>query len=242
MTRPNDGVANCGQSISGFAIRRAGSSASAGARPGPAPVPAITYSSRPWSRAWAVIPSRPISVRPASSASRPRPRWPRSSPGTAGRAPVSHDHPRLDRSPRIPLAGGRESPRLPVEKAMKRSPEPLDAMSPSARGQAGTLGEPLALVGEHRGVRRQDDDDRAAAGPGPGGHARPRRRPSLLAGLDRPLLVPRARDLGSRDLLAHRHAVDPEQLARPVVRLDERAHGPAAVASASRATRCRSRP
>ena len=99
----------------------------------------------------------------------------------------------------------RRAARLPVANAMNRSPEPLDAMPPDPREpEARPLGEPLALVGEERRVRREDDDDRARS---PAGGA--------TAPVRRGLVVPRARHLVDRDRLADRDAVDPQQSREP---------------------------
>ncbi len=88
--------------------------------------------------------------------------------------------------------------------------------------QAGSLGEALALVREERRVGGEDDDDRARAGLMSTAAAASPRAGQVVRG------VPGARDFGRGDCEADRDAVDPQELASPVVRLYERADGEAA--------------
>ena len=106
--------------------------------------------------------------------------------------------------------------------ARRAPPDPGDA-------EAGALGEPLELVGQHRGVGREDHDDRARAGSGLGSASLARRSSSSHGD----------GTASTRDLPADGHAVDRQPLAPAVVRLHERADGPVAD---RRAKRCRCRP
>ena len=102
---------------------------------------------------------------------------------------------------RIRLVVVRGSSGCPSRSARNRSPLVWPPVPPiRAMPEARALGEPLALVGQQRRVGRDDDDDRARAG----------RRHAGEAGIVVGRAVVRARDLGDRDLLADRHAVDPE--------------------------------
>ena len=184
-------------------------------RPG-RPAAAMTARSRSCGRAWAVMPSRPVTVGAATSAltiassvdsmvasnSRsmttsptartsyvPRPTGSRRRPEPAGQA-----------------VAGREGDEQVAAGVAAGAADPGDA-------QPGPLGEPLALVRQERRVGRDDDDDRAGAG----------RR------LDGPCVV-RAGHLDStRDRLADPHAVDAQPGALAVVGLDQHPDRVAAV-------------
>ena len=124
------------------------------------------------------------------------------------------------RAGRQPVAG-REGDEEVAARVATGAAHPRDA-------EAGTLCQPLALVGEQRSVGREDHDDGAGAGR--------RSRPSGR-------VVPRAGDLAHRDGFADPHAVDAQPVALAVVRLDQGADREAAdVRRRGRATPCRSRP
>ena len=125
----------------------------------------------------------------------------------------------------MPAIAGREREE---DVAGARRAEAADAREAEGR----PAGKPVALVRQQRRVGRDDADDRAGAGErGRPMRSRAARAPTAMA--------PRR----ARDLLADRHAVDAQQAAATVVRLDEDADGPAAVVRpGAGATTSRSRP
>src|SRR5262245_6758690 len=96
------------------------------------------------------------------------------------------------------------------EVARRRRTETAHAGDP----QLGPASDAAALMGKQRRVGRDDADDRTA--------------PGTPVGDADALTRPRARHLRDGDLLADRHAVDPEQAAASIVRLHEHPDGPAA--------------
>ena len=213
-------IAGMSSSVAARMLRHRLSQRAPAAR-GPRPYRAITSSRRPWSMAWAVIPSRPVIVSAASSALTTA-----AFDGLDGRleqrrhGPVQ-DHPGLDRAPGILLGAGRAEPAVAgregeeqVARAVgrdgahpRRAPGRLAGRAARTRGGAAARPSPRITMIE----------------PPPGPTRRPSRAPRR-SGIHRLLLVPRAGHLAHRDRLAHRHAVDPQQLPRAVVGLDERAH------------------
>ena len=100
---------------------------------------------------------------------------------------------------RQPVAGRERDEQVPAG-VTAGATRPRDA-------QPCPLGDPLALVGEERGVGRGHHDDRS--------RARLRRPGQCLGG------TPRALDLVVADLRADRDAVDAQPAALPVVGLDQ---------------------
>ena len=163
--------------------------------------------------AWAVIPSRPtiVSAREQGVHDGGLDRLDRRLEQRGDR-PV-HDHPGLDdRARGIRRGAGRAQPAVAgrerdeqVARAVRR--DRAHPRQPEAR----SLGEPLALVGQERRVRREDDDDRAAAGPDARAGQPGAASEAAIAASSW------SHALGTsvtRDRLAHRDAVDPQQLPR----------------------------
>ena len=235
--------------IPGSALRRR--PRQAGRAIGPRPWRAMISTTRSPSRPCAVIPSAPV-IDPATSMALTI------ASSTASTAPWKSGVIRESSSIRTSwtaagagTVAGPGSPRLPVANAMKMSPEPVDPIPPiraiprPARwasrshwcGRSGASVARTTMIEPEPGARAGADpagipSGRRAAGSPAGRHAADP-ADDRLAGPGARLCVgriPRARHVRGRDRLADRHAVDPQELPAPVVRLDQRADGePASV-------------